>query len=50
MQNTTSKSRLNSRGMNNLNGGRVSVLSILNLNLLNLLIGILIISLILVIG
>ena len=50
MQNTISRSRLNSREMKNLKGGRVSVLSILNLYLLNLLIGILIISLILVIG
>jgi hypothetical protein len=50
MQNTISRLGLNSREMNNLKGGRVSVLSILNLYLLNLLIGILIISLILVIG
>jgi len=50
MQNTISKIRLNGRDLKSLKGGRVSVLSNLNLNLLNLLIGIIIISLILVIG
>jgi hypothetical protein len=50
MQNTANKSRLYGRDMMDLHGGRVPVLSILSLYLLNLLLGIIIISLILVIG
>jgi len=47
---TTTQIRFPLQNMIRLIGGRVSVLSVLNLNLLILLLGILIISLILVIG